>query len=202
MPWIFLRVKLPTNPSPPKMSIHHAVESKMTVNQRREFIRKFKIYPPDGSEINFDDDSEVDALDVESMEKIDDNLGWGHVPNETAAMLIQYKGTTLKVFPHEFSNVNARDMKVYLFGTGKEESSHELVPNSEADSALLRSALETDLQGIFDAALVDGCTPEMAKAVAMGVNVSDEDIEFPAIGWYRCKPEIAEIFCEDHEMEE
>jgi hypothetical protein len=94
-------------------------------------------------------------------------------------------------------------MQDYLFGmAGEEIPSHELVPNSETDVMLLRQALESDLTSIYDAALLDGCNPGMAKAVAMGISIEDAEMEFPNVGWYRCKSEFAEIYCHESEMAE
>lgn len=55
---------------------------------------------------------------------------------------------------------------------------------------------------VFDAAKVDGCNDEQARAMAFGVDTSEMTASLPPIGWYRCREEYASLFCEDWEMED
>ena len=125
---------------------------------------------------------------------------WGLENNWAGARKIHYKDTDIRVFPDEFSVMTDEKMAMY---TGlSEEASHELVPSSVADATLIQEVLSGSLKEVFDAAMVDGCTPEQARAMAFGVDAGESTASLPPIGWYRCKHEYAEVWCHEWEMKE
>lgn len=190
MPWILLKEKLPTSPSPPKLSIHFAYP--WPVSEERLARQKEAYYG------DYDSEEEAQAEDFFYTESL-----WGREPNEIGSWRISYKDTDLRVWRHECNVMTAEKLRMFIFGMeGEDLPSHELVQGAEVDSMLLRQALETDLRGIYDAALIDGCTPEMAVIVTMGINIEDADMEFPPIGWYRAKHEYASIWCYEEELAE
>lgn len=119
----------------------------------------------------------------------------GMEPNWKRSVKITIGDDDVRVFPHEFNKLTPEKMRLYILGDPVEGlPSHELVPNREADAALLRTALETDLRDIYDAAMVDGCNTAMAYCVALGIPIDDDAFEFPPYGWYRLRPEYAAYF--------
>jgi hypothetical protein len=148
------------------------------------------------------------------MNDFDDTFKAFTTPNWDNAVAIYYKGEKIRVFPHEFSLMNRKKMHDYLMGMeGEGIHTHELVTAEIVSAAQERLQEITDesLKPIRDAALLDGASPEMALQIAMGVDVlvPDEGLEdpnddcgFPPVGWYRCLPEYAAIYCHPYEMEE
>ena len=196
MTWIMLIKKLPTNPSPPKMSIHWAESWPMkgqTAKRQKEW------YGPRSKEDHWED---FVGETNEDADYFADPFGMLE-PNVQKAWRISYKNEDIRVWSHECSVQTPEKMRQWVFGLdGEMIPAVELVPNREADAMLLRQALETDLRGIYDAALMDGCSPEMAQSVAMGMKIEDDAFEFPPVGWYRCRPEYAAIYCYEDEIEE
>jgi hypothetical protein len=71
-----------------------------------------------------------------------------------------------------------------------------------AEERLIQEVMEGELRPIYEAALLDGANEQQAKLTAMGMDFTMSDSEFPPVGWYRCRPEYAEMFCYDWEMKE
>lgn len=177
--WIMLIAKLPTRPSPPKMSIHWSTHwpFKRMADRQKEKVKKNELGEGAGSVY-------VDFLTM-----------FGREPVAKDARKIIYNDRELRVWPHEFTEITPENMRLYV------EESHELVSGTVAEETLIK-----DMKGIkkeiYDAALLDGCTHYQAQLMALGVDVSDENFEFPPIGWYRIKREYGEYFCTDQELEE
>ena len=193
--WIILIKKLPTNPSPPKMSIFWSLpwpDTKMIEKQKMQLtdpLKRKKSY------------SDIPrTLTVLEEEGLDSNIYFDYFgfmgPQWNGARRINYKGKQIRIFPHEFTELVLENMKLYL------EDSHELVPGSVAEEDIMDSILRGVKRKIYDAALVDGCAEYEARLMAMGVDVSSDHYEIPAIGWYRIKPEYGNIFCYKEEMGE
>jgi hypothetical protein len=129
----------------------------------------------------------------------------GYENNWAQARSIIYKGERIRVFPVEFSVLTHENMALYLGLTGDEQS-HELVPDTVAEQRVTDEILTGSLKEIYDAGLVDGCTPGQATALALGVEIAEpvhgKLADFPPVGWYRCKPEYARAYCSKYEMEE
>ncbi len=181
--WIILITKLPTDPSPPKMSIHWS-----TAWPNEEYARR-----------------QQERLESEYLDDMGDffvdTLRWGKEPNWADARQILYKEEVIRIFPHEFNAVGER-MKLYVVGEGESEPSHHLVPSTVAEERLLRDVKTGVRKEIYDAALMDGCTHAQALMVAWGKDITLDDFEVPAIGWYRCRREYAELFCYENELME
>lgn len=189
--WIIITAKLPTNPSPPKLSIHWAVP-----------------WPLDQSKID-DQVKRSVYLDNENMGDEyfwNDSPGgqpWGKEPNVRLPVKIHYKDNDIRVWKHEFNYLTPDRMRDYVTGgdTGG-DATHILMEGTKSDQALLRAAMDTDLRGIYDAALIDGCNPEMAKLLAMGMEFNDEVLEFPPICWYKLHPQLTGYYMDESEAAE
>lgn len=176
MSWIILIKKLPTLPSPPKLSFHWSTawpEPKWVEGQKKQM----------------EDDYDEAATLFPAL--------GGFEPNWARARKIHWAGEDLRVFPHEFNLLTADRMRFYLG-----ENAYEFVAGDTATEQLRSEALDGETRPIFDAARLDGCDEMQALLVALGMDVSIPDAEFPPLGWYRCRPEIATVYCDDWEMSE
>lgn len=175
--WITLITKLPTRPSPPKLSIFWSepwINGKAVKDQKKRQMEEHQFFTPFGRE-----------------------------PDWSGARKIQYCGCDIRVFPHEFNPVKIENMKLYVYGIDGDEKtkSHELVMDTAAERQLISMVLEGDLKVLRDAALLDGCSEAQAIQTALGIDITDQ-LEFPPIGWYRCLPHYAKIYCSEFEMME
>jgi len=183
--WILLITKLPTEISPPKLSIHwsRADGNSKIAQDQKEQLKLDEEASPDDPYFTF--------------------YPWGLEPNYIKARAIQYKGHSIRVLPHEYKQMPSDKMRDYTQGLmGEEIPSHELVAVGPGDEALISAALKGEQQHIYDAALVDGAIHEQALLTALGVDLFAVGADYPPIGWYRCKPEYASIYCDDWEMAE
>jgi len=222
--WVMLRTKLPTEVSPPKMSLFWSVpwpapwdsllnriertgkgisnpenttDKRVTTRLTKREIRNF--YPP---------------LSEEELEQdyFLDSAGFGLTPNWIRARKIHYKEMDVRIFPHEFSEISNEKMQYYL-----NENAYDLMPNSVAENMLIYGSdgkvvenkpsfisdyPQSDQRLIYEAALIDGCTHAQALIVAFGGDPSDEVSIIPAVGWYKLKAEYASVFCHEWEMKE
>lgn len=201
--WILLTKKLPTKPSPPKLSIFWAVPWPHNV------FRGSVSLDPDGDmdEDDFDKGLMFWPINSESSLTINGVAQppgfYTQDPDWRNAVRIHYLENDIRLYPHEFTELSAERMRDYIFGLrGEEIPSHEFMSESVATDNLTLEITDGDLRPIYDAALLDGCTKEQAFMTAMGSDITDAELEFAPIGWYRCKPEFAEVFCELWEMEE
>jgi hypothetical protein len=194
--WILLTAKLPTSPSPPKLSIHWSVDgskSEIAEQQRKQAQRAKELAASQGDTLTDDMDAPV-FYDV---------LGFGKEPNFTKARLISYNGIQIRVLPHEFTVLPADRMTAYCLGSDYEPPTHELVPNTEADRQLIDGAMRGSQRSVYDAALVDGATHEQAMMTALGRDIFANGADlFAPVGWYRCKREAALVFCDEWEIQE
>ena len=190
--WILLIRKLPTMPSPPKLSIFWSVPYPNETYAKR-LAPWFADYEAiDTIESGMEKMKAGEILGIDDLDRA--------VPNFLGARKIHYQGCDIRVFPNEFNPISHDHMKIYIFGEGYDDFTHEFIASDVAEDQILTDILEGDKKFIYDAALVDGATHEQAILVAMGMDITLPDAEFPPIGWYRCKPEYASYFCDDWEM--
>lgn len=198
--WIMLIKHIPTQPSPPKMGIFWSVPWP-NEEWAKDQIRRAKA---DGYGRRRDDEEDVQT----EYEAYDENRSFGPLgghglePNWKGARKVTYKGSEVRVFPHEFSVIKQDRMRLYVLGTEGEGPSHDLVAEGVASDVLIKGVLDSDTKFIYDAALLDGCTPEEALAVALGQDITEPDSEFPPLGWYRPRDWVVEQFCEEWEKED
>lgn len=203
--WIMLIQKLPTDPSPPKMSMFWSVpwtDSNWRIAERQvEYLERLAAMRDAWER----DGGETDKEFVENWLKLPTvpGPGWGMEPNWNLARKIRYLDQDIRVFPHEYSAVAREKMALYVLGDEQSSPSHRLVPGSAAaERALINDVRTGNRRKYYEAALLDGATHEQALCVATGVDITMPDAEFPPIGWYRCVPEYARMFCKPWEMEE
>jgi len=193
--WVMLTAKIPTEVSPPKMSIFWAIpwpDSKISKEQELEFSGK-----KEGKIVY---DSEIAKKDFygEDPKKATIYDFWGKEPNFMGAMRIHYKNNDLRIFPHEFSELSLERMKYYV----SEEQCYTLVDEEIALIPVAKIKQDPDQKQIYDSALLDGCNTNQATLVMLGIDVSEDEIEFPPLGWYRLDHQYAEVFCDEREMTE
>lgn len=201
MGWIILNKKPPVHPSPPRLSILWANEPEITEEQLEEFTEKKVDFTLDrnatedgGGHRGFGalwwegmSQQEIRAK-VETVNAIREdeqveylfgkNRYWEQ--NSLGKRTINYKGSVITVFPSEFSEMTLEKMREYIYG-----GAYTLVQDERSDKALLKTALETDLRTVYEAAMIDGCGEQLALAIAMGAEIGDIETEFPPVGWYR-----------------
>jgi hypothetical protein len=205
--WIMLITKLGTSVSPPKLSIHWSLPWPDNVRVKLQGSRclvcnMYLATKRDGTPLkrslnltqcNCKGGPTFANKDTHSIYT---PLGSEH--NWMGARSIQYMGERIRVFPNEFSILSRERMKAYC------EESHELIPMKVYGSETTRidAVLDSDQRFVKDAAMVDGCTEHEGLMVALGMDITIEDAEFPAAGWYKCKETVASSFCSAYEMNE
>lgn len=115
--WILLTTKLPTEVSPPKMSIHWAGASAVDVYKDRQ--QKLK-------SANWRKALEFNKGDLEFWQShklldCDDKYfdlatGFGYEPKEDGSVWIIFDNEPVKVWPHEHSKIKPENMELYLNG--------------------------------------------------------------------------------------
>ena len=182
--WIMLIKKLPTRPSPPKLAIFWSTPWPDP-----------KYVEAQAEDRDYADDPLPSPTDL----RLPDNIGMGHEHNWAGARRTLFAERELRVFPDEFSVLDEERMTIYILSA---DASHDLVPEGVAEERLVETALDGDTKPIYEAALIDGCNHAEALATALGQDITVPNAEFPPLGWYRCKPEYARIYCTESEMVE
>lgn len=176
--WILLTDKLPTGPSPPKLSIFWSIpwpdEPRVKMLRKRLLKTKRSLF---GTLSYIYESDLVDADEWEGARKI------------------RYKNSEIRVFPHEFNLVETKFIEEMVNG-----GAHALVPESVAEEAMIHKVLKKGQREIYEAALIDGCTEAQAMATALGQDVTLPNWKFPPIGWYRPAEKYAKFFCYPKEM--
>jgi hypothetical protein len=201
--WIMLTTKLPVKPSPPKLAI---LWSTPWLDQEKinDQFKRFKDY----HEGQWDDPREAKLkawkMVCETEDYFFDEFDFGKEHVEARARAIMYKGEKIKVFPAEYSSMTDEKMSLYVQGDGSGDPSHYLVEdgNSIAEDFIIKGILDGEIRPIYEAALIDGCTHAQAMMTAMEMDITLPDAQYPAIGWYRCHPQYAQLYCHDFEMQE
>jgi len=192
--WILLTTKLPTDPSPPRLSIFWSTawlpDSTVAMRAVEEWNRL-------GGQAGDEWVCEPAIIQATRSRHLRRGLTPLRTPNWSEARRIHYNDQAIRVFPHEFSSLDTVRMHEYIFG-----GSHELVAGDVATDALIQGVLDGITRPIMESALLDGCNAAQAMSVALGMDVTLPDAEFPPVGWYKCRIEYATMFCEPWEMEE
>lgn len=205
--WIMLIKKLPTEVSPPKLSIFWSTpwpypEAIAAWNKIRDRIIN-DVFKGDTSGVE-------DRVAAMVKEEWDDSplseFGYppfGQNPDLLNARAIRFDNETIRVWPHEFSVLTPERMHYYIV----EEKAYQLqpedtTPGSPMVKLIQDVTLDTDQRFVRDAALVDGCTPDEALLVALGEDII-EPTEFAPLGWYKLVNQAAiEFYCEPREAKE
>lgn len=213
--WIMLIQKLPTKPSPPKMSIFWSTEWPGPDSSHGGRPLGKDICVNCGEPIHYRVSGGEDIAycgcgskpePVTAEDRIIAPNQFGAEPNWPFARRIHYKGADIRVFPHEFSVVKPENLRAYVLGdpavTTADTHSHDLVPDSVASERMIEAVLDGESRPIYDAALNDGADHNQAMLVALGQDITLPDMEFPPLGWYRMVPEYARALCYENEMKE
>jgi len=178
--WILLTKKLPTKPSPPKLSIFWSLPW-----PNKAYVQQIRARLLEDNRSSFGGLSWLHASDLVDAEQ------W------EGARQIRYKSKELRVFPREFNPIKTESMELYV-----NEGAHTLVPESPAEEIIIKRALKKGEREIYEAAIIDGATEAQAVATALRQDITIADWKFPPIGWYRPNPEMAVYFCRSWEMKE
>lgn len=192
--------------SPPRGSIHWAVAS--TIAQYAKRQQETALMYHAGTVLTRKGITKyVDALspdfDINDLLGPDDYCaytenpltGGGLEPNWVGAMTIRWEDADVRIFPHEYSVCDLNSMQLLVYGDDAGPGAYDLMPASVAELKLVTGVLDGELRPIYEAALLDGCNHEQAVAVALEQDILAGAYEIPPAGWYRLKPEYAEIFC-------
>ncbi len=215
--WIFLTQKLPTEVAPPAMSIHYAIPWPMEDKRMDEVVGKqlkrlrslleeckyvnketlkktpnYKLMRFLSNQYVYDFIEKWDS----SLLTIDtDYLGFNKVSEYErikCAMMIQFAGKQIRVFPEEFSDVSLDKMKEYM-------EFYEFHP-TDLWNGLGMKPTDPDERFIFEAALLDGCTEYQANNIVNGGDIDSVD-DFPSpLGWYECPMEYGLVFFSEEDM--
>jgi len=188
--WILLIKKLPTVVSPPKMSIFWSVPWPDADYVESQKIRK-ESWGATQAVISGDYEETIELADGSILNE----LG-GREPNWKTARKIMFLDEAIRIFSYEYSVPTKENLRKYI------EESHELMAGTAAEDEIITEVKRGRRKEIYDAALCDGCAHAQATMVALGQDPTLEDAEYPAIGWYRCKPEYALFYCSEEEMTE
>jgi hypothetical protein len=203
--WVLLKTKLTTTPSPPKLSIFWSVAwpdydlsvniKRMGKGSRSTAVSQYQRYVRDGDHL----------FGCQSIDSEYFLTPFGKSPNWIKARKIRYCDTDIRIFPHEFSKLSPDSMRMYIMGDTGDDiggSSHILRAEGVASEHAVNKALNEAGRMIYDAAQVDGCTDEQAMMVALGVDITLPDAEFPPLGWYQIKQEYGLVFASPDELME
>lgn len=193
--WIMIIRVLPISADvrPPKLSIHWSTawaESDMTNSLIDRLLWEY---------------TEGGKYDQNTLAAFKDELDYtsptlctihGREQNWLGARAIIYKGEKIRVFPNEYSVVDAH-MDEYTLGVDGDEPSHILIPGDASQELLLKGVLDTDQKLLKEYALLEGATEAQAIAAALGIDFS----EHPPIGWYRIKPQYGLIYADADELQ-
>ena len=142
-------------------------------------------------------DKHLILMKYSSVLKYDDYNPFGFDHDWMNARAVRFKGEKIRVFPDEFVQPTTEEMHRYIAG-----GSHELVTadTSEADARVVGD-LKTGLQNVvYEEALVAGCDHAQAILTALGGDPT-EGMEFPPIGWYKCRVEYKAYLCAWNDLE-
>lgn len=122
-------------------------------------------------------------------------FAWGFEPNVETCRKIEFKGESVRVFEHEFSQVSSENMNLYILGDpdSGEEPSHILRPGGLQERDLIVDVLQGDKNVLYEEALMDGATEAQAFRSASGQEIFGV-LEFPPIGWYECQKKYTDYF--------
>lgn len=209
--WIFLVGKLPAVVSPPAMSIHYAIPWPMEDGRMKEIVGKqlkklrsllekceyvgknelektpdyrLSKFLLDNNVYDFIEKWDSSLLDLDV-----DSLGFNKMSEYKrikSAMMIQFAGEQIRVFPEEFTDVTVEGMKRY----------NEIFTFHPTDlwNGLGIKPTDPDEKFIFEAALLDGCTPYQANNIVSGGSIESVDDFPPPLGWYECPMELGFYF--------
>lgn len=215
--WIILTTRLPVGNPPPKLSIFWSTPWPSEKFGREVWCfncqgRVFRREGRKAKEITWDDLKEVDILwdngygsfvgeheyecncDETLIQGKEVKALWtnssifGKDPNFNGAVKIVHEGRDIRVFPHEFNYITDERMSEIM-------EAYVLVSEDAPKSALVDYVLDTDQKFLYEFALLEGGTHDIAMQVALGGNIEDGQLtSYEPAGWYRLIPEYQEFF--------
>ena len=180
--WIIIPRMLPTQIRPPKLSILWSWPTRSDKYKERAALQKEQYkgwYREEHKELKTTDFY------------FEDGSPFGMTPNYTGTREFWYESELITIFPNEFNFIDAKKLHLWIIGGEDGFPSHDLIHYD--DNQIYKIMSNPDTRAIYEAALVDGATPEVAKLVVLGFDV-DEDFELLPIGWYQLKPEYTDYF--------
>ena len=201
--WVLLTKKLPTEISPPKLSVHFAIPwvnvdwvakvySRLSRISDEYLDLDFREYPMKHLKYNKEVhlSNKIKVLE-KCPEKFDDM--WGYTDNPIYDVGILFKGEKIRVHAHEYNIIKPEFLKEVFPGA------YDFIPSSEIEDSFNSIKLTKEKKVIYEEALLDGCNEYQATQVVYCREVQD----FPApVGWYKPKLEYARVFCYDWEIKD
>ena len=216
--WIFLVSKLPTEVSPPAMSLHYAIpwpmenavkedSAEKQAKKLRNLLSRCAYIDPEELKKTSDNDLwDFIEDDDEVRQFIEDNdeflvhraIGYEYSRQRLenrrlrGALQIKFAGENIRIFPEEFSEISLEKMKEYM--------DFYIFHPTDLWNGLGMKPTDPDEKFIFEAALLDGCTEYQANNIVNGGDIDSVD-DFPApLGWYECPKEFGLVFKTEEEL--
>lgn len=172
--WIIIINEVPVgDPRPEKWGIYWALpydEGKEAVERQRD-----KFYLEQGN----------DAL------KFFDHFGFE--ANLALSRSVIIDGREVVIRSDEYNLLTAENMDLYVNGPIEDQSlaSHVFVPSNLSGDQVIDFVVDLDYRYVYESALLDGCSENQAKLMALGYDLSA--VMFPAVGWYKIKDSYREL---------
>lgn len=190
--WIFLKKKLPTEVSPPKLSIHWSGASAEDLGT----LKKQK---------------ENRAQILEDAGEFFTDL-FGKVHKEEGARWILFGETPIKVFPDEYSALSEQSMAAYLghphIGDGRsithlprEGKDYLLEDLGDDIGPVVEARITLEELGTYFAARLD-TNHVLATYIALGVDLDNYLGTLPTRLWFSMRELLANTFCYADEQRE
>lgn len=180
MMWIMLIECLPIKDPPPKYAIFWSTPWPMD-DQIENFINTAKW---NGQLPSDEHDGEADFESIEDPDFHYIYTPLGKDPNPALARQIIYNDQAIRIFRHEFSIMTDEKMERFV---GNQDASHTLVHFNVAGEKLIDILTESDYKNVYESALLDGATPNIAQLIALGHDFGT----YPPIGYYVLREEYA-----------
>lgn len=178
--WVMVIKDIPVGTPPPRMGIFWATpwpDKEAFESQVKRFAKWHYTFSDDMTTedklLNGDEDCFYDHF--------------GKEPNWNKTVRIRYDNQDIRLFAHEFSVTTKENMDIYL----NEDGAYELRPYDIQGDMLMSFLLNKEFLPTYEAALLDGCPPNLAQLVALG---QDFDVEYPPVGYYEPHPELVAMF--------
>ena len=163
--WVMIIKRIPTYPTPPRMSLHWSVfwPNEKYAKQQEERKKEDSLNPLNPGH-------------------------WGIEPDFGTARKIIFEGEQIRIFDYEFSAPSPENLHIYI------NESHELMAGSVAEEDFINNTLCGKKKILYQSARIMGCDHYQAMLTVMGVDIFDPKYEVPPIGWYKIRPEYGQYF--------
>jgi len=193
--WVTIVKNIPTNPSPPKLSIHYSVpwineDAVCDAYNRLSHISNTHLdlgiieYPIRNTKYDKNKPTGEKIKTLEKCPKLFDDM-WGQTANPVYDVGIKYQGEKIRIHGYEYNEITVEHFQEIF------PEAYEFIALNEVRDAWADIKLSKEKRVIYEEALLDGCTEYQALQVVYGKMVQD----FPApVGWYKLKKQYSDYF--------